>query len=244
MSPRLVAIAALILIVAHRPAAHAEDLRGGIVGNTAELVDPGELEVTLGVEFEEDNDKHTTGLFIEFEYGVNERMEVGLRVPYLFVDPNESGERRVDGVGDIEISVDIAMITDPFLITPSLTLTLPTANDKRSDELGDSSAILEPAITMEIPVGDLTGIIEVGAELSQDTKAFVWSGTLAREIEEKVVSLGLEGSVDNENTSELSLVPGFGFELTDDIDMAIEAQIGLTKDTADWGITIEFTYGF
>lgn len=244
MPCRFVTISILAIAALSASPAAAEDLRGGLVGNTAELVDPGELEVTLGFEFEEDNGKHTTDAFVEFEYGVNERMEVGLRVPYLFVDPNESGERRVDGFGDIEVSVDIAMFTEPFLVTPSLALTLPTGNDKRSDELGDGSPMLEPAITMEIPVGNLTGIVEVGAELSRDSKSFVWSGTLAREVEETVLSLGVEGSVDNEHTSEVALVPGFGFELTDDIDVAIEAQIGLTKDTADWGITIEFTYGF
>ena len=234
----------ILLVGAPAAMAQSENLRGSIVGNTAELVDPGELEVTFGVEFEDDDDKHTTGLFIEFQYGVNERLEVGLRVPYLFVDPNESGERRVDGVGDIEISADVAMITDPLLVTPSLTLTLPTGDDDKSEDLGEGSPIIEPMVTMEIPIGELIGIVELGGEFTRGSRAFVWSGTLAKEIEETVVSLGVEGSVDNEHTSEVSLVPGFGFEIIEDVDLAVEMQIGLTKDTPDWGITVEFTYGF
>jgi len=117
-----------------------------IVGDTAALLERGELEITFGVSFEDEDDLETVELFVQGEYGVTDWLEVSIEVPYLFLMPQPRDEKDIDGAGDVTLSISLALLAKhPFLVSTSLGVSLPTGNDDRSEDLGEGVVQWEPS---------------------------------------------------------------------------------------------------
>ena len=215
-----------------------------IVGGTAVLVDQGELQFTIGASFEEEDDQETVELFAEIEYGVTDWLEVGIQVPYLFVDAKTSDENDVDGLSDITLSFSLAMLVEyPFLVSFTLDTNVTNGNEKRSDQLGETTMIWEPSIAVEVALGDAELVLEVGGEFAEGISVFNYEATLAVPFGEIIPSIGIEGSLDGREKT-LSVVPGIGLPITENIELAIEVPIGLTHFTANWQVAFELTFEF
>ena len=213
-----------------------------IAGDTAVLVEQGELQVTFGTSFEDDGTLETTELFIGIEYGITDWLEVGIAVPYLFLLPRPSDERDVDGVGDVTLSASLGLVArDPFLIAVSLDATLPTGDEQKS--LGEGNGVWEPSLVMDVALGDAELVFGVGGEFARHISVFAFEVTLAYPFDEIVPSIGVEGSIDGDE-KEVSLVPGIGFPIANNVELSVEVPIGLSDVSPNWQVTIELTFGF
>ncbi|MAE64496.1 MAG: hypothetical protein CMJ18_09525, partial [Phycisphaeraceae bacterium] len=181
-----------------------------LIGDTASLVDQGEFQITIGSAYEDDDDLETVEMFVEIEYGVRDWLEVGIKVPYLFLMPKPSDEDDVDGLGDVSLSVAVGLLAHhPVLVSASLEVTIPTGNEDRSGDLGEGQTVFEPSVAMDVALGDAELVVQIGSEIINDNATFDFEVTLAYEIGEFVPSLGFEGSLDG-HSKEALIVPGIG----------------------------------
>ncbi len=215
-----------------------------IVGDTAVLLEKGDLEITLGVSVEDDGDQEAIELFVEIEYGVTDGLEIGMSVPYLRLMPEASGEPDVDGLGDVTLSVSVSLLSEhPFLISSSLGVSLDTADRKSSNDLGEGTVLWEPSLVMDVSLGDMELIADIGGEFGHQPPVFVFEFTLAYAIGEVVSSVGVEGSLDGDE-KDVALVPGVGFPIAEDVELAVEVPIGLTKVSSDWKVELQLTFEY
>lgn len=215
-----------------------------IVGDTAALLEQGEFEITFGVSFEDEDDLETVELFLQAEYGVTDWLEVAIEAPYLFLMPQPSDEKDIDGAGDITLTVSLALLAKhPFLVSTSLGVTLPTGDEDRSGDLGEGFAVWEPSLAVDLALGNAELVFDAGGEFGDHVSAYLLETTLAYAFGEIVPSFGVESTFDG-TSKEVSLVPGIGFPVIEDVELAIEAPIGMTNDTANWKIGVEITFEF
>jgi len=215
-----------------------------IVGDTAALLEQGELEITFGVSFEDEDELETVELFVQAEYGVTDWLEIAIEAPYLFLMTQPSDEKDIDGAGDITLTVSVALLAKhPFLVSTSLGVSLPTGDEDRSEDLGEGFAVWEPSLAVDLALGDAELVLDAGGEFGENISAYLFETTFAYAFGEIVPSIGVESTFDGAS-KEVSLVPGIGFSIIEDVELAIEAPIGLTNDTANWKIGLEVTLEF
>jgi len=215
-----------------------------IVGDTAALVEQGELEITFGISFQDEDELETVEMFVEGDYGVTDWLEVSLQAPYLFLAPKPSDEKDIDGAGDVTLAVSLSLLAKhPFLISTSLAVSFPTGDEDRSEDLGEGFVKWEPSLMVDLALGKAELVVDTGGEFGEHVSAYLFEATLAYAFGEIVPSLGVESTFDGAS-KEVSLVPGIGFPIIEDVELAIEAPIGLTNDAANWKIGFEVTLAF
>lgn len=220
------------------------DFDQAIVGDTAALQEAGELQITFSASFEDEDELETVELFVEGEYGVTDWLEVGIQVPYLFLMPKPSDEKDIDGISDATLSVSLFLLAKhPFLVSTSLDVSLPTGNEDKSDDLGEGIVIWEPSLAVDLALGNAELVLDVGGEFGENISKFVSETTLAYAFGEIVPSIGVEASLDG-GTKDVSLVPGIGFPIGEDVELAIEVPIGLTNVSSNWKVGVEVTFEF
>lgn len=215
-----------------------------VVGDTAVVLESGETQLTLGVSFEDDDTVETVELFVEVEYGVTDWLEFGVQVPYLYLMPKPSEERDVEGIGDMTLSISLALLAKhPFWVSTSMDVTLATGDDKKSGDLGEGVDQWAPSLIVDVALGEAELVVDVGGEFGDHISIFVFDVTMAYAFGEVVVSLGVEGSFDGDEKDVL-IVPGIGFPVAEDIELAIEVPFGVTHTSANWKVGIELTFEF
>ena len=208
------------------------------------MLERGELEITFGVSFEDEGDLETVELFVQGEYGVTDWLEITIEAPYLFLMPQPSDEKDIDGAGDVILSISLALLAKhPFLVSTSLGVSLPTGNDDRSEDLGEGVVQWEPSLIVDLALGDAELVLDVGGEFGENISVFVFETTLAYAFGEIVPSIGVESNLDG-GAKEVSIVPGIGFPIAEDVELAIEVPIGLTNVSPNWKVGVEVTFEF
>jgi len=222
----------------------AREIDQAIVGETAALLEEGELEVSFSTSFEHDVDIDTIELVIEVEYGLTGWLEIGVSFPYQFLNPRGDDEKNVDGIGDVTLEASVPVLADyPLLVAASLAVTLPTGDHDKDNGLGEGRVIWEPSITMDVSVGEAELVLAVGGELGGGTRVFNYSVLLVYPLDVIIPSIGVEGSLDGDEKGAY-IVPGVGFELVEDVEIGIEIPIGMSSDSSDWKAILQVTFEF
>jgi len=95
----------------------------------------GSFESEAELEYAKDDKDKETSLTFTLTYGVSEKCDIVLEIPYLWLDPEE--EASVDGVGDIEIGPEYCLFEgSDSLPAASLGLTIKTATGDEDEGLG------------------------------------------------------------------------------------------------------------
>lgn len=222
----------------------ARDFDQAIVGDTAVLLERGELEVRFEASYEDADDLDTVELLVGMDYGLTDWLELSIEVPYLFAMPVPEEEHDVDGLGDIKVGGALAVLAEhPVYVSTSLDVDLPTGNDERSEHLGEGRVVWEPSVVTDLALGDAELVFDIGGAFAEHQSEFLFETTLAYALGEIVPSLGVEGSLDG-GAKEISIVPGIGLPIGEDVELAIEVPIGLSHDAANWKVLVEVTFGF
>ena len=131
---------------------------------------PEELAITRSIDVQDEDEFQTslsarhlrlphersTTVRAEFEYGVTDRVQATVELPYGVRDP--AGESSVNGLEDLEIGFRYALLdfrTRPLALDVGLTLGLPTGSRRKALGTGDVS--LEPNFTLSRWLGRMNG---------------------------------------------------------------------------------------
>jgi len=118
--------------------------------------DEDELETSLRVRHLRFPHERSTTVRAELEYGVTDRLQARVEVPYSVRDP--AGARAVHGFEDVELGFRYAVLdfrTRPLALEVGLTVGLPTGS--RRKELGTGDVSLEPNFTLGQWLGPMNG---------------------------------------------------------------------------------------
>src|SRR6266404_2566150 len=131
---------------------------------------PEELAITRSIDVQDEDEFQTslsarhlrlphersTTVRAEFEYGVTDRVQATVELPYGVRDP--AGESSVNGLEGLELGFRYALLdfrTRPLALDVGLTLGLPTGSRRKALGAGDVS--LEPTFTLSRWLGRMNG---------------------------------------------------------------------------------------
>lgn len=201
-----------------------------------------EFQLTLSTEMLSRDEAYTTDTVLEIEYGITDSLQIGVELPYRVLDAKESGESDADGVGDIELEALWNLFNDGvFVASISTGVGLPTGDEDR--ELGEGEVEYEIMILCAIVLENIEIYAGIGGEFTDDEEAFVYSAGLAVDFVSAVGLVEIAGAYGGEE-EEVYISPGISFEVMDDIDLVLGVPIGLTSESADWGLTFRLSTEF
>lgn len=221
----------------------------------AGTLEPGHIEIELGWEFVKGpSDDKENSLALALTAGIIwERLDFGVEVPYLWLDP-DAGDNE-DGVGDLELGFKLRFLdeTDNF---PALAFT-----SGIKTETGDSDKGLG---TGEVDyVGNLIATKEIGKVTIHANVGYNYTGDLAEEEDYDLVNLSLASElavneqftlvgevsleiatedIDEDNPVEILIGGSYEFNSSSVLDTGV--SFGLTDGAADYKVTSGLTLSF
>ncbi len=232
-----------LVVLAASGTAHAqlvrlrEPIQELFLGHTVYTEEQEELQCTLSPRFLSQSDAKGWGLNLEFEYGITNRLELGVEVShlqnalsdnipdpdfskmgaevsYLLMQKDEPFAMKVSA----EISAPIGSGTDKSLrFEPSIVLAKTFGQNQLhlslAEEFGGSEAEFEYCASVLMPAGHWTPVFEAGGKIFDGPSSFYFS-------------------------------PGVYYSLGDGLECGIGMPIGLTSSSDRYRIVMNVTFEF
>src|SRR6266571_3986140 len=218
---------------------------------------PEELAITRSIDVQDEDEFQTslsarhlrlphersTTVRAELEYGVTDRVQATVELPYGVRDP--AGEPSVNGLGDLELGFRYALLdfrTRPLALDVGLTLGLPTGSWRKTLGAGDVS--LEPNFTLSRWLGRMNG------QLSFSWRRSRIGGRAKDELEYDVALLypwrewflTFEGAGDTQaSQTAYYAVPELVWKPAEHLELLVAVPVGLTGAAADYGVIAGIT---
>ncbi len=203
------------------------------LSETAFAQERGELQITFGTTlFDEADDGDRTTTSLGLEYGVGDALQLSIELPYAFV---RSGEGNLRGIGDVRMGVLATVVeTESSIFSAALEVGLPSGDE--SDELGEGQLEWEPSLRYASAFGEGQLHLGLAGEFSDGASGLATSAAFVRPVGAFAAVLEFSGSIGNgEKTAFFS--PGLVFEGPGGIEAGLGLPLGLTAESADWGIS-------
>ncbi len=205
-----------------------------------------ELQIGVAIVHFYDSDLDSTQVIMGFEYGITNRLQAAIEIPYLFL--NTRGEVATEigddpqGLGDISVGALFNLVNqDNHLISIALEVTF--TNGDEGDGLGEEHTQWEPSVLYAKQAGSAQVYLSAGAEITSEDSAFTYSGAIAYPLNRFVSILELSGSSGgHERTAHF--VPGAVWILPYEIELGLAVPIGITDESEDWGIMLNWNIEF
>ena len=215
--------------------------------STGYIIEAGELEVNIiPSHFDYDDERHQH-VEAELEYAISDRLMVEIEVPYRWM--SFDGAEDVDGAGNVELGAKwLVAEGDNFSASFGMGVALPSSNDR--PEIADDvwGVELSAPFTFRFPDQSMSLHVEAGAawlehEGFEEQKLNV---AIEHRPEGRNVTLQVGSNiVREEGDVEAYLIPAFEVAAT-----AIPFQFGfgmaagLTSESANWGVLMDFEVEF
>jgi hypothetical protein len=215
------------------------------IASVVVLQDADEFQSTVSFDFLKDSERKIYTGAAEFEYGLTERWEVDVGVPYEFIKPKNANS--VNGIGDVETGVRYGVVpvsnSWPYAVSAGLGFGIPTGD--RTHDLGEGRLTLGPSFTASTWLG------RVNVEFNGAWQHAVSNGGEARrdDFDYNVAVLypisrwflGLEGDGEsNRDRTTYYLTPELIWK-TGNLNFLIAVPVGVTHASADYGIVASVT---
>ena len=216
--------------------------------NTAYLIEAGEFEIDIVPSFFDYGDERQHSVEAEFEYAISEGLMVELEVPYHWVSlDGAAGDR--DGAGNVEIAAKWSLTErGNFAMAFNAGVALPASDDELAVAEDLWGVELTAPVSFHFPDRYMTLHIEPGVEWHEHEG-----------FEEQLLNVALEhrpqggafalqlGSnfVREEGEVEAYLVPAFEVAATSvPFQFGLGVAAGLTSESANWGVLLDFEVEF
>ncbi|MCM8770611.1 MAG: transporter [Candidatus Omnitrophica bacterium] len=184
--------------------------------------------------------------------GLLENWDIGLSIPYIFIDNPE--EKNIDGFEDIEISTKYRLLEEKKIL-PSYALGVAVKTQSANEDKGLGSGQVEVAVNniFSQAIGKFAFHLNLGYNFltkrkGQDNTFFYGLALEYPLIEEKLNLVSeisgetnFSGNFDENITSGLV---GFNYALTDWLVFDMGGRFGISKAAAEYEITSGFTLTF
>lgn len=214
--------------------------------NTAYIIEAGEFEIDIVPFYFDYDDRLHRGVEAEFEYAISERFMVEIEVPYHWVS-GDGG--RLDGTGNVEVAGKW-LLTERggFAMSFNLGVALP-ASDEIPDVAEDAWGVeMTVPISLHFPDRYIRVHIEPGVEWQEHEG-----------LEEQLLNVAVEHRPGGGNIAlqlgsnlrresgdlEAYLVPSLEVNSpTSTFQFGMAVATGLTSESANWGVLLDFEVEF
>ena len=209
-----------------------------------DVQDEDEFQTSLSASHLRFPHERSTTVRAGLEYGVTDRLQAIVEVPYAIRDP--AGAHEVNGLEDLELGFRYALLdfrTRPLALDVGLTLGLPTGSWQKTLGAGDVS--LEPNFTLSRWLGRVNGQLSFAWRRSG-----IGGGAEADDLEYDVALLypwrewflTFEGAGETkESETAYYAVPELVWKPRRHLELLVAVPVGLTAAAADYGVIAGIT---
>lgn len=237
----LLATALTLAAISPVRADEGERPRELVPGDTAFGQEAGEYEIAFETTYQDGVEEDEVELRIGFEYGLTERIQLGVEVPYLFVDPDDEDEESASGLDLAEIALQLALLDaeSPAALALAFEAHVPVTGREGpgDDEAKAAAALLVAALIgrNEIFGGIQATWSDAPTELELELGAVFPTGRIATEV-------ALTWTDDGESR-QWELRPELVIEDVGPVDVGIAAYRAFLDGPDEWGLALTVTYG-
>lgn len=216
--------------------------------NTGYIIEAGEFEVNIVPSYFAYQDQRHQDVEAELEYAISDRLMVEIEVPYRWLS-FDGDDQDIDGTRNVELGAKWLLAEgDDFSASVGVGVALPAGND-RPDIASDAWGVdVSVPLTYRFSERSMSLHIEVGAEWEEEEGFDEQLLNLAveRRPEGSNVTLQLGSNFIREDGDlEAYLIPAFEIAATTiPFQFGMGAAAGLTSDSADWGLLVDFEVEF
>jgi len=239
--------ASLLAVNAAAAPRHAEELEQ-LRTNTGYVIEQGELEMDVVLSYFDYEDARHRGVEVELEYGLSDRLMLEVEVPY--------GERRfddtvsdIDGYGNVEVGAKWLLTDrDTFAAALNVAVVLPSGSDREGIAEDSWGLELSAPVSFQFPDQDMSLHIEPGVEWLDHEgveEQFVRAAVEYR-APDSSLTLQLGANVEREESEvEAYLIPSLELAAADfPLQVGIGIPVGITSESADWGVLVDLEVEF
>jgi hypothetical protein len=215
------------------------------ITSTVSLQDADEFQNTADFRFFKGPDQKHITASAEFEYGLTDRWELDVGVPYEFVNPNDGSS--ANGIGDVEAGVRYGVIPpgkQPFAFDVGLGLGIPTGD--RTRELGEGRLTLEPSFTASTWFGRFNAQLNCGWQRAvtnageEPRNDFEYNIAILFPVKHWFFVVEGNGASTHQATA-YYITPELIWKPTTNLQFLVAVPIGVTGAAADYGIVASAT---
>lgn len=214
------------------------------IAETAFPQKKGEIQITSGFEYWKEGSMRGTGVPLVLEYGVTNRFQVGIDIPYYFIKTEAGG--RVSGVGDIETGFLYSLLKEDDPVAISVAADAGWASGNEEKELGEGETELGASVLLAKGIGKGQVHLGLGGEFGGDKAGFVYNLAGVYPFHNFRALLELNGLSSDEHA--LYLTPGLIWKgldgIMEDLELGVGFAGGLTPDAADHKLIFKVTCEF
>ena len=249
---KILSIASFLIIAFTAVVPHIAYAVRPLSTDDAGVVDERHIEIESGFEYVNQTDSENNLSFV-LKYGLIKNLDLGIEIPYKFIDSNEDSD--VDGVGDIEATTKCRFVdeTDNYpALALSFSVKTKTGNKDKGLGSGEVDYNLNGIITKEI--NQLVTHLNIGYTFVGDPEnenaddIFSYSLALEYPVNER---LNLAGEITGETTfngdfddNPFSGLVGLNYGLNDTVSYDFGVGFGISEASPDYIITTGLTFGF
>lgn len=194
----------------------------------------GEYQLTLGVDFFEEDAFERSELSMELEFGLTDRLQVSIGAPYSLHDDAPGSTREFT---EVEIGAALRLIeTGSQVLSFSVEAGIPTGDAEPGE---DSDTEWEPSLTYGAALSGIELHAGLGAEIEDGDTEFNYYAALV--VPGNTISTIIESSVDDDTSY---IVPGLQLAFDDDRVVGMGVPIGVGRSADDWGFVLNAVWEF
>lgn len=201
----------------------------------------GELQVGLSINYLNADEFESSETAVSFEYGVTEKFEMVIFLPYRTLDFNDDNVH--DGIGDIKIGTLYNFINnDNFVFSIMLEAGLTTGNENK--KLGENNTEWEPSLLVATELGEAQLFFSLGGAFSKgEANTARWSAAIAFPLVSNTAVIELNGSRGGEK-EDAFLTFGLVRNLSHNQQLQAAFSAGLIKDSPNYGGIVKWNVEF
>ncbi len=189
--------------------------------------------------------ERSTSVLAQLEYGVTDRLQAILAVPYGVRDPSDAGA--VHGLEDVDLGFRYAVLdfrTRPLGLDLGLTVGLPTGS--RRNDLGTGDVSLEPTFTLSRWLGPVNGQLSfswrrsgIGGRAETEDE-FKYNVALLYPWRQWFLTFEGAGETEESETTYYA-IPELVWKPGKYLELLLAVPVGLTDAAADYGVIAGIT---
>ena len=212
-----------------------------------------EVQITLRGLYLPGDEADNAEISVAAEYGITERFQIALVIPFRHRDPSGGGdddddgdeaEDATQGIGDVEAEILYAFVIEDWVVAAAaLGVGFPTGDEER--ELGEGKFEWEPSLRGGVRFGEIWLFGSLGAEIADDGEIAIAYGAAVA----KSFSRGFSGVLELSGLTGaekelLFLVPGLTWLSHTGVELQFGVPVGLSNEASDWGLVAAITVEF
>jgi hypothetical protein len=217
-----------------------ELLQEFFIGQTVYAQHRNEIQFTIAPVYWKKQVSEVASFPLQLEYGLSERFQFGLELPYSF--GNSKNSQRAMGIGNAEIGFLYTFFKDNKSIVVSLAMGLGLPTEKREKGVERAKVQLGPSLIVARQIGKAQVHTSFGVEFSRGESAFNYNLATVYPFADWRATIEVNSEIDDHKI--IFLTPGLIWKGIEDFEFGLGISKSVNKNSASCGVILMITHEF